>query len=260
MYFRGVFCIILAMKTAAVDEIFASVQGEGPWIGQRHIFVRFIGCDILCEYCDTPAAGQSVLDKKPCRVQRSPGSFAYEEVPGDLSAAQLSSFCSRLAVPGPGRSIISLTGGEPLLQQEFLNEWLPEVVSLFDVYLETNGLHDQAMRRLASLINTVSMDFKLPSATGLRPFWDEHRRFLAAAAGRRLFVKAVVTSGTALDDIMKAVGMIADFDASLTFVIQPSSGPKAPDPEMLVRFQNAALGVIRDVRVIPQAHRILQVP
>ncbi len=110
------------------------------------------------------------------------------------------------------------------------------------------------------MIDVVSMDFKLPSATGQRPFWDEHIRFLAAAKGKDLFVKAVVTADTMLADILASAKIIAGHDASLTFVLQPVSGPLAPDPAKLVEFQNAALGIIGDVRVIPQAHKILQVP
>ena len=63
------------MQSAYIDEIFASIQGEGPWIGQRHIFIRFRGCDISCQYCDTPAASRGAGQERPCRVQSSPDSF-----------------------------------------------------------------------------------------------------------------------------------------------------------------------------------------
>lgn len=251
------------MKTAPVDEIFSSIQGEGPWVGQRHIFVRFIGCDIRCRYCDTPAAALDLNDRSVdpfCRVQKSPGSFVQERVPTELSPGQLTDFCTRLIVPGPSRPLISLTGGEPLLHVDFLSEWLPEVREGFTIYLETNGLRYQAMEVLREMVNVVSMDFKLPSATGLRPFWEEHRRFLAAASGRNLFVKAVVTVDTTRHDIVTSAKIIAEHDASLPFILQPAAGPFAPAPALLIELQDVALGVIGDVRVIPQVHKILQVP
>jgi hypothetical protein len=43
-------------------------------------------------------------------------------------------------------------------------------------------------------------------------------------------------------------------------IIQPASGRFTPEPERLIQFQNAALALVEDVRVIPQAHVLLKVP
>ena len=251
------------MKNARIHEIFTSIQGEGPWIGQRHIFVRFLGCDIRCRYCDTPAAVQredEVANMKSCGVQIAARSKKREQTPNPVSPRELTAFCSRLIVPGPSRPVISLTGGEPLLQASFLEEWLPTVRSAFTIYLETNGIHPEAMERIRDLVDVVSVDFKLPSATGLRPFWEEHRAFLAALRGKKLFVKVVVTTDTKVDEVLASAGLIAAFDPSTTLVIQPAGEPLAPDSTDLIAFQDAALGIIEDVRVIPQAHKMLKLP
>ncbi len=177
-----------------------------------------------------------------------------------MSGDDLSHFCSRLFLHGPGRTVVSLTGGEPLLQEVFLEQWLRAIKQSCIIYLETNGLRYEAMERIRPLVDLVSMDFKLPSATGLRPFWEEHRRFLTAAQGARLFAKAVVTRGTDRNDITRSAEIIAAFDLDIPFVIQPSSGPLAPEPALLIEFQNHALSLLRDVRVIPQIHVHLGVP
>ncbi len=246
-----------SMLTAPINEIFTSVQGEGPWVGQRHIFVRFTGCDLACRYCDTPVApsGESL-----CRVQKTPFSFEYERVEACLSAENLDRFCSRLILPGPGLATVSLTGGEPLLHQAFLSEWLPGLHKSCRTYLETSGIHYAAMAALNGLIDIVSMDFKLPSATGLRSFWQEHERFLAAAEKASLFVKAVVTSGTAREDIIASARLISSHDVGIPFILQPAAPPFAPDPMLLIDFQNTALTVLRDVRIIPQAHKLMKLP
>lgn len=250
------------MTNAMIDEVFASMQGEGPWAGQRHIFVRFIGCDLRCGYCDTPEAVKETVESgaRPCRAQRSPRSFDREELPNPIAPRALSALCERLILPGPSRPVVSLTGGEPLLHNTFLGEWLPSLQKQFLVYLETNGIQHDRMKELAGLVDRVSMDMKLPSATGERPRWDEHRKFLAAAAGSGLFVKIVVTRTTTDDDVVIAARLLAEHDQRLPFVIQPCGGSFAPAPVDLVRFQHLALGVLEDVRVIPQLHKVLGMP
>jgi 7-carboxy-7-deazaguanine synthase len=246
-----------------IHEIFASIQGEGPWIGERHIFVRFAGCDIKCRYCDTLNIAQSQLEKSSspfCRIQSATELNRYERIPNPVSAADLTAVCMRFIIPGPSRPTLSITGGEPLLHCTFLAQWLPNVRDTFRIYLETNGIHASAIQDLRDMIDVVSMDFKLPTATGLRPFWEEHKQFLSAARGRSLFVKAVVTGDTENGDIVTAAQILAGFDRSIPFILQPASGHHAPGSAMLMEFQRTALALIEDVRVIPQAHKILELP
>ncbi|MGC1455686.1 MAG: 7-carboxy-7-deazaguanine synthase QueE [Nitrospirota bacterium] len=263
LQFRKMFCTIICMKHAGLCEVFSSIQGEGPWVGQRQIFVRFAGCDIRCRYCDTVDAfkiqeGQAY--PQFCGVQISAGTNEREQATNPISSLVLTKFCNRLVIPGPSRPVISLTGGEPLLQASFLMEWLPMVRNDFTLYLETNGIHTEDMRLIYDLVDVVSIDFKLPSSTGLRPFWDDHTRFLELARGKKLYVKVVVTRDTRMEDILIACKIIERFDRSTVLVIQPASGPLKPDSSMLLDYQQSALKIIEDVRVIPQTHKKLNVP
>src|ERR1041385_8655413 len=52
---------------AHLVEIFASVQGEGPWVGERQLFVRFLGCNLDCVYCDAP---ETKTKQSHCRIDR----------------------------------------------------------------------------------------------------------------------------------------------------------------------------------------------
>lgn len=77
----------------AVEEIFYTIQGEGPLSGMPALFIRMAGCNLACHFCDT-------------QFER----FADVKV-------SLSEVYERIsAFPAPQRRTVVLTGGEPLNQ------------------------------------------------------------------------------------------------------------------------------------------------
>jgi 7-carboxy-7-deazaguanine synthase len=248
------------MQQAWISEIFSSIQGEGPRVGERHVFVRFQGCDVGCKYCDTPASVPGSAEPHFRAQTAFDNSDEKETIENPVSSASLANACSRLRVPGAAYSVLSVTGGEPLLQHAFLAEWLPLVRKHFRIYLETSGIHHAELASLCGLIDYVSMDFKLPSSTGLRPFWEEHRLFLEAAGAAEVIAKTIITRDTAIDEVLVAGRMIAARDQRIPFVLQPATGKLAPRISDVMAMQDAALAIIPDVRVIPQVHAMLGVP
>jgi 7-carboxy-7-deazaguanine synthase len=151
-----------------VSEIFVSFQGEGPHAGRRHLFVRFGGCPLRCRYCDTP---ESLLPVAECRILGPDGARRRAN---PLAPADLAEIVSALAASAPPLAAIAVTGGEPLLQADFLEGWLGGRREATPVLLETAGILPARLRRVLPWVEIVSLDFKCPSNTGERARWDEH--------------------------------------------------------------------------------------
>lgn len=101
-----------------VKEIFTSIQGEGLWAGTPMVFLRFSGCNLRCDFCDTTHEDGRMMNIDEVLIS------VLEE--------------SYLHLRGPDRTTILLTGGEPLIQVD--NELLERLEGVgFKVHLVTNG-------------------------------------------------------------------------------------------------------------------------
>lgn len=241
-----------------IAEVFASIQGEGIYVGVLQVFVRAAGCSRRCVYCDTPRTRGMVAR---CVLQCD-GEKRYTDNPVD--AAVIVSFVRSLAAAHPGIHSVSITGGEPLEQPDFLAGLLPPLRAAgLPIYLETNGLEEAACRAVARYVDFVSLDIKLPSLCGGGDHFAAYHRVLPLFASVRLFTKVVVTGDENEAEFAEAVGLVAAIDRTLPFVIQPAH-VHDPDARIraskLLRYYGAAAAQLDDVRVIPQCHRILGVP
>jgi organic radical activating enzyme len=241
---------------ASLVEIFSAIQGEGPRVGERQLFLRFLGCDVHCAFCDTPATHQQVRD---ARAERTPGARDWAPLANPAPLAAVLDATARLHAPGLHK-MVTLTGGEPLLQDRFLARFLPALRARvpLPVYCETHGLAPDALARLIDHVDLVAMDVKLPSATGEPARFDEHRAFLAIARRRAHFVKMVVGPATPREELLAACDLVAEVDPATPVVLQPATPygaiKRAPAPGLMLALQAAAATRLSDVRVIPQTH------
>jgi 7-carboxy-7-deazaguanine synthase len=118
-----------------VHEIYRSLQGESAFAGLPCVFVRLTACDARCRWCDTPHAFKEGSLRSPEQVLAE---VARHDCP-----------------------LVSVTGGEPLLQEEVL----PLMTRLADqgriVVLFTSGAHE--VSRVDRRVHIV-LDLKCPDS------------------------------------------------------------------------------------------------
>lgn len=108
------------MKTIAINEMFISIDGEVNEWGQGTLtsFIRTQGCNLRCSYCDTEKA---------------------QSKSHDMNFMSIKDIIQR--VEDWGCPKITITGGEPLLQEN-TTDLIHQLISKgFLVSVETNGTY-----------------------------------------------------------------------------------------------------------------------
>ena len=131
-------------RLLTINEIFYSIQGESTYAGRPCVFVRLTACDLRCSWCDTEYAFHEGRKR------------SLEDVLAEVD---------RYAC-----SLVEVTGGEPLLQDEVY----PLMQSLVErgrtVLLETGG--HRSTSRVPEPVVTI-LDVKCPgSGEAHRNHWE----------------------------------------------------------------------------------------
>ncbi len=247
------------MKTY-LSEIFSSIQGEGPYVGERHLFVRFCGCHRECIFCDTNTERTETV-----MVENDSGSGSLEQVPNPLSVEQVMERILKVDRKKTNHRI-SLTGGAPLLQAHFLRELLPHLCAEeYSIYLETAGDLVQQLKSIIEWVDIVAMDVKLSSVTKEPNAFPAHWQFLKTCRDFDVdvFVKMVLSAETNDGELIEAAkGIKKAGGADTLVVLQPMTKAArtdaVPSGEQLLRWQDKVSSVLPDVRVIPQTHKMLE--
>ncbi len=234
-------------------EIFSSIQGEGKYVGCRQVFVRLEGCNLDCRYCDTE--NQPGLHPF-CMAEEHAGSRIFEKLPNPMPLERIAEKLRQLLEEVPHQAV-SFTGGEPLLHGAFIRTLADRLET--PVFLETNGTLSEQLEEIIDRVDIISMDIKFPSAVG-RDLWEEHRKFLEIAVKKDVYVKMVLSDETGEEEFHRAVALVKEVSADILLVLQPVTpfgGCRAIAPERMLKAQTFALGQLKDVRVIPQTHRMM---
>jgi len=99
--------------TLDVQEIFPTLQGEGPYVGWPAVFLRLGGCNLACEFCDTEFENFKEM--------------SLEDVISEIEQKS-----------NEQQKLIVITGGEPL-RQNIVPLCTMLVAMGHHVQIETNG-------------------------------------------------------------------------------------------------------------------------
>ena len=222
---------------AKINEIFNSIQGEGPYIGYRQLFVRFCGCNLLCDYCDTEFNQGDM--------------YSVSELLNKVKSFDLEHIHS-----------VSLTGGEPLLQYEFLKDFLPEIKKTgAKIYLETNGTLTKALKNVLEYIDIISMDFKIDSSAKIGDIYSSHDEFLKTAkeAQKEVFAKLVFDENIKDYEINECVSLAKKYDIPLILQPKMNGNNISVSQDKILKIFETFTEKYHDVRMIGQVHKFFDI-
>ncbi|MCS7262534.1 MAG: 7-carboxy-7-deazaguanine synthase QueE [Aquificaceae bacterium] len=203
--------------TVNLNEVYATIQGEGLLLGKPALFIRVQGCNLRCPWCDQPSA--LPFEKRP--VEREDLLQEVERQP---------------------HKHIVITGGEPFTEPalaQLVKELLARGKS---VQIETNGtLWQEAMEEVASQVYITC------SPKGVAG-WQVHPRVRHYAREFKFVVDDSLT--------LQALLLFEDVLKKGYVVLQPESN-KPKYLQKALDLQRELLALDYEVRVIPQVHKLL---
>ncbi|MBE6527608.1 MAG: radical SAM protein [Thermoplasmata archaeon] len=157
-----------------ICEIFKSIQGEGLTMGVPTVFVRTIGCNLDCSWCDTQYAMSGGTEMTIPEIMEKVG----------------------------GCRTVCVTGGEPMLQKDIYELFDALIKADKKVVLETNGAVD--LSRVPSDGHIlISMDIKCPSSGMTERMLDSNLKYLSMKDQLKFVIKDQADLDFALGYIRK---------------------------------------------------------
>ena len=169
-----------------VNEIFKSVQGEGPNFGKPAIFLRTAQCNLKCTWCDT----KYTWDWKNYDFSKEVKEMTIDEIKDTITELEIKH--------------LVITGGEPLLQQDDLADLLSFLKPDFYVEVETNCTI-LPNKMLTDLIDQWNVSPKTKNSGNPLELCENDECYYFFANQENAFFKYVVEDETDIPEIKKFV-------------------------------------------------------
>ena len=169
-----------------INEIFKSIQGEGPNFGKPAIFLRTAQCNLKCTWCDT----KYTWDWKNYDYTKEVKEMTIEEIKERLIDLEIKH--------------LVITGGEPLLQQDDLADLLSFLKPDFYVEIETNCTI-LPNKMLTDLVDQWNVSPKTENSGNPLELYENDECYYFFANQENCFFKYVVENESDIPEIKKFV-------------------------------------------------------
>ena len=174
------------MNIMQVNEIFKSIQGEGPNFGKPAIFLRTAQCNLKCTWCDT----KYTWDWENYDFSKEVNDMTIDEI--------------KESILDHGINHLVITGGEPLLQQDDLADLLSFLKPDFYVEIETNCTI-LPNKMLTDLVDQWNVSPKTENSGNPLELYEDSECYYFFANQENCFFKYVVENETDIPEIKKFV-------------------------------------------------------
>lgn len=209
-----------------VIEYFTSINGEGLKSGQLTTFIRFVGCNLRCVFCDS----KYTYDKDE----------KYEV----MTDKQILEYVAKTGIKN-----VTLAGGEPLFQPNIKELVKALCDSGFNVEIETNGSHP--IKEMVGFSNRPSftLDYKTGCSGGMSKYMNTENY---AYITKHDSVKFVVGSKS---DLEQMLDVITEYDLieKTNVLVSPCYG----EIELLDIVEYMKAHKLNGVRMQIQLHKIV---
>jgi 7-carboxy-7-deazaguanine synthase len=222
-----------------ICEIYQSIQGETYLAGNPTTIIRTAGCNMNCTYCDTKYASTKIKNYKLLSIE--------EIIKKVLILKKIYS-----------PTFVSITGGEPLLQNN-LEQLFQELKKLnLKLYLETNATFPKKLKKVVKYLDVVCINFKLKNEL-IKNFVKTVK--IVKKYGAEFFIKIVITDEKYDYNFINKIAKILKKNQSDILILQPESKKyKLRDKKL---FDNLSLWyqklspIFKSVQIIPQMHKFV---